>query len=110
MARRNTIIVGTVAMTEAAKKRAPGGGVCTDEVGQPHGSVKCDGVLIIVIAAGNSSQAALKVNIETTASAGTDKRHDQAADHPQGPGPLQPERLFVLAGDRPGKSRAGKRS
>jgi hypothetical protein len=39
---------------------------------RPIGSVRCDGVLISVSAMMNSSQAALKVNMATVASAGTD--------------------------------------
>ena len=65
-------MVGTVAMTEAAKSGPQAVVFLPIKSASPTGRVKREGLLIIVIAAGNSSQAALKVNIETTARAGTE--------------------------------------
>ena len=65
-------MVGTVAMTEAAKSGPQAVVFLPIKSASPTGRVKRDGLLIIVTAVGNSSQAALKVNIETTARAGTE--------------------------------------
>ena len=65
-------MLGTVAITDPANS-APHAVSCAPmNSASPIGRVRCDGVLISVSAITNSSQAALKVNTATVASAGAD--------------------------------------